>query len=127
MRSTGAENFYEIAIRRASCALYSSRMHLRCLDECARSDHSISVSRSKFSYRCFLRGVIVMTNLIRINDEIINSDSFVKLLKLSGRFDALIDDIVQEKLAVHAAKKHGIKLTPESVQQRSDQLRRVNG
>lgn len=68
-----------------------------------------------------------MTNLIRINDEIINADSFVKLLKLSGRFDALIDDIVQEKLAVHAAKKHGIKLTPESVQQRSDQLRRVNG
>ena len=47
-----------------------------------------------------------MTNLIRINDEIISSDSFVKLLKLSGRFDTLIDDIVQEKLAVHAAKKH---------------------
>jgi parvulin-like peptidyl-prolyl isomerase len=68
-----------------------------------------------------------MTNLVRINDEIINSDSFVKLLKLSGRFDALIDDIVQEKLAVHAAKKHGVKLTPELVQQRSDQLRRVNG
>jgi peptidylprolyl isomerase len=68
-----------------------------------------------------------MTNLIRIDDEIISSDSFVKLLKLSGRFDSLIDDIVQEKLAVHAAKKLGIRLTPESVQQRSDQLRRVNG
>ncbi|MBL8265422.1 peptidylprolyl isomerase [Steroidobacter sp.] len=68
-----------------------------------------------------------MTNLIRINDEVINSDSFVKLLKLSGRFDSLIDDIVQEKLAVHSARKHGVRLTPESVQQRSDQLRRVNG
>lgn len=68
-----------------------------------------------------------MTNLIRINDEIISSDSFVKLLKLSGRFDSLIDDIVQEKLAVHSAKKLGVRLTPESVQQRSDQLRRVNG
>ena len=32
-----------------------------------------------------------MTNLIRIDDEIISSDSFVKLLKLSGRFDPLID------------------------------------
>lgn len=68
-----------------------------------------------------------MTNLIRINDEIISSDSFVKLLKLSGRFDALIDDIVQEKLAVHSAKKLGIKVTPDSVQQRADQMRRVNG
>jgi peptidylprolyl isomerase len=68
-----------------------------------------------------------MTNLIRINDEIISSDSFVKLLKLSGRFDGLIDDIVQEKLAVHSARKHGVRITPESVQQRSDQLRRVNG
>lgn len=68
-----------------------------------------------------------MTNLIRINDEIISADSFVKLLKLSGRFDTLIDDIVQEKLAVHSAKKLGVRLTPESVQQRSDQMRRVNG
>ena len=68
-----------------------------------------------------------MTNLIRINEEIISSDSFVKLLKLSGRFDALIDDIVQEKLAVHSARKHGVRITPESEQQRSDQLRRVNG
>lgn len=68
-----------------------------------------------------------MTNLIRIDDEIISSDSFVKLLKLSGRFDSLIDDIVQEKLAVHSAKKLGVRLTPESVQERADQLRRVNG
>lgn len=68
-----------------------------------------------------------MTNLIRIDDEIISSDSFVKLLKLSGRFDSLIDDIVQEKLAVHSARKLGIKLTPELVQQRADQMRRVNG
>lgn len=68
-----------------------------------------------------------MTNLIRINDEIISSDSFVKLLRLSGRFDSLIDEIVQEKLAVHSAKKLGVRLTPESVQQRSDQMRRVNG
>lgn len=68
-----------------------------------------------------------MTNLIRINDEIISSDSFVKLLKLSGRFDSLIDDIVQEKLAVHSARKLGVRLTPELVQERADQLRRVNG
>lgn len=68
-----------------------------------------------------------MSNLIRIDDEVISSDSFVNLLKLSGRFDSLIDDIVKEKLAVHSAKKLGIRLAPEQVQQRADQLRRVNG
>lgn len=68
-----------------------------------------------------------MTNLIRINDEIISSDSFVKLLKLSGRFDALIDDVVQEKLAVHSARRLGIRLTPDAIQERADQIRRVNG
>jgi parvulin-like peptidyl-prolyl isomerase len=68
-----------------------------------------------------------MTNLIRIDDEVINSDSFVNLLKLSGRFDALIDDIVKEKLAVHSAKKLGIKVAPDEIQERADQWRRVNG
>ena len=51
-----------------------------------------------------------MPNLIRINDEVISTESFVNLLKLSGRFDSLIDDIVKEKLAVHSAKRIGIKL-----------------
>ena len=68
-----------------------------------------------------------MPNLIRINDEVISTESFVNLLKLSGRFDSLIDDIVKEKLAVHSAKRLGIKLDPEIVQKRSDQIRRVNG
>ena len=68
-----------------------------------------------------------MPNLIRINDEVISTESFVNLLKLSGRFDSLIDDIVKEKLAVHSAKRIGIKLDPEIVQKRSDQIRRVNG
>jgi parvulin-like peptidyl-prolyl isomerase len=68
-----------------------------------------------------------MTNLIRINDEVISTESFVNLLKLSGRFDSLIDDIVKEKLAVHSARRLGIKLDPEIVQKRSDQIRRVNG
>lgn len=68
-----------------------------------------------------------MTNLIRIDDEVISSDSFVNLLKLSGRFDSLIDDIVKEKLAVHSAKKLGIKVAPDEIQKRADQLRRVNG
>ncbi len=68
-----------------------------------------------------------MADLMKIDDEIITSDRFVSLLKLSGRFDALLDEIVKERVVVHSAKRHGIEITPEAVQQRADQLRRVNG
>lgn len=68
-----------------------------------------------------------MANLIRIDDEIISSDSFVNLLKLSGRFDELIDDIVKEKLTAHAARRLGVELSDDAIQHRADQLRRVSG
>ena len=68
-----------------------------------------------------------MADLMKIDDELITADRFVNLLKLSGRFDAIFDEIVKERVIVHAAKRHGVKITPEAVQQRADQLRRVNG
>ena len=68
-----------------------------------------------------------MTDLVRIDDEVITSDSFVKLLKLTGRFDGLMEDIVKDKLAVHAAKRQNILITPEEIQERADQIRRVWG
>jgi parvulin-like peptidyl-prolyl isomerase len=68
-----------------------------------------------------------MADLMKIDDEVITADRFVTLLKLGGRFDAIFDEIVKERVIVHAAKRHGIQVTPEEVQQRADQLRRVNG
>ncbi len=68
-----------------------------------------------------------MTDLVRIDDEVITSDSFVKLLKMTGRFDSLMEDIVKDKLAVHAAKRQNILTTPEEIQERADQIRRVWG
>jgi parvulin-like peptidyl-prolyl isomerase len=68
-----------------------------------------------------------MADLMKIDDELITADRFVALLKLSGRFDAIFDEIVKERVIVHAAKRHGIQVTPEAVQERADQLRRVNG
>jgi len=68
-----------------------------------------------------------MVNLVRINDEVISAEGFVKLLKLAGRFDGLIEDIVREKLTVHVAKKSGLEITPEEIQERADQIRRVKG
>jgi parvulin-like peptidyl-prolyl isomerase len=66
-------------------------------------------------------------NVIRINDEVIDSDSLVKLLKLGGRFDEVIDDVVRVKVASHEAKRSGVVLQPEAVQERADQLRRLMG
>jgi parvulin-like peptidyl-prolyl isomerase len=68
-----------------------------------------------------------MADVVRIDDETISADAFIKLLKLSGRFDVLLDEIVKEKLVVHAAKKLGLTISPAEVQERADQLRRARG
>lgn len=68
-----------------------------------------------------------MTDLVRIDDEVITSDDFIKLLKLTGRYDSLMEDILKDKLTVHAGKRQGIKISAEELQERADQLRRVWG
>jgi parvulin-like peptidyl-prolyl isomerase len=69
----------------------------------------------------------LMADLMKIDDELITSDRFVNLLKLTGRFDAIFDEVVKERVIVHSARRDGITITPEAVQERADQLRRVNG
>lgn len=68
-----------------------------------------------------------MTDLVKIDDEVITSEDFVKLLKFTGRFDELMEEVVKDKLTVHAAQRQGIEVTPEEIQERADQLRRVRG
>src|SRR5690606_5432746 len=69
----------------------------------------------------------VMANLVRINDEVVTTDAFIKHLKLNGQYDSLIEDLVREKLTVQVARRMGIEVTPEEVQERADQIRRVRG
>lgn len=68
-----------------------------------------------------------MTDLIKIDDEVITSEDFVKQLRFSGRFDELMEDIVKDKLTIHAARKQGISVSAEEIQERADQIRRVRG
>ena len=68
-----------------------------------------------------------MTDLVKIDDEVITTEDFVRLLRFTGAFDSLMEDIIKDKLTVHAAKKAGITITPEEIQERADQLRRVKG
>ncbi|MCP4409256.1 MAG: peptidylprolyl isomerase [Gammaproteobacteria bacterium] len=68
-----------------------------------------------------------MTTIARINDEQISAHDFVKLLKLNDKYDELIDEIMIDKLAVAAAKKQGVTVSIEEVQERADQFRRLLG
>jgi peptidylprolyl isomerase len=68
-----------------------------------------------------------MTAIARIDEEIIDVEDFVKILKLTGQFDGLLEQLVRDKLSVSAAKKKGIRVSPEEIQDRADQFRRVQG
>jgi parvulin-like peptidyl-prolyl isomerase len=68
-----------------------------------------------------------MTAIVRIDDEAIGTDDFIRILKLTGQFESLVEQIVRDKLTVRAAKKQGVPVSPEEIQQRADQFRRVQG
>jgi parvulin-like peptidyl-prolyl isomerase len=68
-----------------------------------------------------------MTAIVRIDDEVVDDAEFIRLLKLTGQFESLIEQLVRDKLTVHAAKKHGIAVSTDDIQQRADQFRRVRG
>jgi peptidylprolyl isomerase len=68
-----------------------------------------------------------MAAIVRIDDEVINTDDFIRTLKLSGQFESLVEQLVRDKLTVRAAKKQGIPVAPDEIQERADQFRRVQG
>jgi peptidylprolyl isomerase len=68
-----------------------------------------------------------MSVLAKIDDEEIYADDLVRSLKLSGKFDQIIEDIMTDRLTVLAAKKSGVTVSSEDVQERFDQIRRVQG
>lgn len=68
-----------------------------------------------------------MTTIAKINDEELSAHDFVKLLKLNDKFDELIEEVMVDKLAVAAAKKQGIVVSIDEVQERADQFRRLLG
>lgn len=68
-----------------------------------------------------------MNAIARIDDEVIGINDFVRILKLTGQFASLLEQIVRDRLVVHAAKRLGLTPAPEEVQERADQFRRVLG
>jgi parvulin-like peptidyl-prolyl isomerase len=68
-----------------------------------------------------------MTTVVKIDGEAIDLAEFVRILKLSGQFEALLEQFVRDRLAVLGAKKAGIKVSEAEIQERADQFRRVRG
>ncbi len=68
-----------------------------------------------------------MTTMVSIDDEVITTEDFVRILKLTGQFESLIDQLVRERITVRSARKQGIHLENDEIQERADQFRRVRG
>lgn len=68
-----------------------------------------------------------MAAIVRIDDEIVDIEDFIRTLKLGGQFEGLIEQLVRDKLTVLAARKHGIAVSPDEIQERADQFRRIRG
>jgi len=68
-----------------------------------------------------------MTDIVKIDDEVITTETFITLLKLNGRFETLMEEILKDKLTVHAAKSMGIQLEDDEIQDRANIFRRAHG
>lgn len=68
-----------------------------------------------------------MTVIVKIDDEVIGTEDFVRILKLSGQFEGLVEQLVRDKLTVRSAMKQGLVVAPQAIQERADQFRRVQG
>src|SRR5579862_8827543 len=68
-----------------------------------------------------------MATLVKIDGKAIDLVEFVRILKLTGQFEALLEQFVRDRLAVLGARKAGIKVSEAEIQERADQFRRVRG
>src|SRR5471032_3326421 len=66
-----------------------------------------------------------MTAIVRIDDEVVDADEFIRVLKLTGQFEGLVEQLVRDKLTVSAAKKQRVEVSEGDIQMRADQFRRV--
>lgn len=66
-----------------------------------------------------------MNPLVKIDGHAIAVTDFLRMLRLSGQFDGLIEQLVRGRITVQAAKKAGIRVSEQDIQERADQFRRT--
>lgn len=65
--------------------------------------------------------------LARIDDQAITGTTFIKFLKLEGKYGSLMEEMLVERLTALSARRCGIQVAPEEVQGRVDEFRRSQG
>ena len=68
-----------------------------------------------------------MATIVEIDGHAIDVGEFLRTLKLTGQFEALLEQFVRDRLAALGARKAGIKVSEAEIQERADQFRRVRG
>lgn len=68
-----------------------------------------------------------MAGIVRIDDEVITTDDFIRNLKLTGQFEGLVEQLVRDRLTVRAARQSGLPIGADQIQERADQFRRILG
>jgi peptidylprolyl isomerase len=68
-----------------------------------------------------------MTPLVKIDGTAIDVADFIRILRLSGQFETLIEQMVRDRLTAQSAKKQGLRVSDQEIQERADQFRRVRG
>ena len=68
-----------------------------------------------------------MATIVKIDGHAIDVEEFMRTLKLTGQFEALLEQFVRDRLAALGARKAGIKVSEAEIQERADQFRRVRG
>jgi peptidylprolyl isomerase len=68
-----------------------------------------------------------MTTVVKIDGNAIDVAEFLRTLKLTGQFEALLEQFVRDRLTVLGARKQGIRVPEAEIQERADQFRRARG
>lgn len=68
-----------------------------------------------------------MSELVKLNDESITTEYLIKYLKFNDEFEDMMEKILSDRIMVHIARQKNVSVTDEELQERIDQLRRVQG
>lgn len=68
-----------------------------------------------------------MTEILKIEDKKFTATDLLTFLKLNNQYDEVLDGFVRHKISVLGAKKKGIDVTAQEVQQSADDFRRLMG
>ena len=68
-----------------------------------------------------------MEDLVKIGNEVVTTDDFVRTIRLKGTFTTVFEDVVDQKILAQAAQKAGITASDEEIQTQANLLRRAMG